>query len=54
MTTTNKEICDVFDHDWEETYYGYKCKKCDLFIAFGCEPWIDPEDVEEIEEAIYG
>jgi hypothetical protein len=28
------------DHDLEEQYYGYRCKKCDLFIPYGSEPWI--------------
>lgn len=26
-------------HQWEETYYGWKCA-CGDFVAFGCEPWM--------------
>jgi hypothetical protein len=26
-------------HQWSEEYYGTRCKKCDTFFAFGCEPW---------------
>ena len=36
------------DHDLEEQYYGYRCKKCDLFIPYGSEPWI-----VEAEEEVY-
>lgn len=33
------DYCDAFDHDWGDHYYGYQCKKCGMFVAFGCEPW---------------
>lgn len=26
-------------HQWEEEYYGHRCKKCDLFYAHGQAPW---------------
>ena len=29
------------DHDLKEEYYGYRCSKCDLFVPYGSEPWID-------------
>jgi hypothetical protein len=34
---------DWDDHEFTEIYYGYKCKKCGLFYAFGCAPWEDNE-----------
>jgi hypothetical protein len=37
---------DPFKHDWKEVYYGYECRKCSLFVPFGCEPWAPDEDVE--------
>jgi hypothetical protein len=33
--------------DYEETYYGWKCKKCGDFIPFGCAPWEDWDEPEE-------
>jgi len=27
------------EHTWIEEYYGYRCSKCDCFVAYGCEPW---------------
>ena len=38
------EYCDPFQHDWSEDYCGYKCVTCNLFIPFGCEPWMPLED----------
>lgn len=35
------------DHHFTEEYYGYKCRHCDLFYAFGCAPWEDGEDALE-------
>jgi hypothetical protein len=35
------------DHDFAKEYYGYRCKKCDLFFAFGCEPWSEMEDEDD-------
>ena len=32
------------DHEWCETYYGYQCVKCPVFIVYGCEPWVDYSD----------
>ena len=26
-------------HDWQKEYYGWRCSKCEVFVAFGCEPW---------------
>lgn len=31
-------------HDWTEAYYGYRCRRCDLFIPYGCEPWMPTEE----------
>ncbi len=39
--------CDPFKHDWKEVYYGYECQRCGQFVAFGCEYWALPEDVED-------
>lgn len=36
--------------EWEEEYYGYRCKICGEFIPYGCEPWM-PTD-EEIHDMI--
>lgn len=33
-------------HEWTENYYGHKCAKCELFFAFGCGPWDEPDDDE--------
>jgi hypothetical protein len=44
MSAEDKQPCPNWDdHDFEEVYYGTKCRKCDLFYAFGCEPWVDDE-----------
>lgn len=32
--------CLSSQHNWKEEYYGYKCESCQLFIPFGCEPWL--------------
>ena len=26
-------------HDWQKEYYGWRFSKCEVFVAFGCEPW---------------
>lgn len=36
-------------HDWDEQYYGYKCRLCQLFIPYGCEPWIDDWNEESAD-----
>lgn len=37
---SEKEDCKEWeDHDWEDDYYGTRCKKCGLFFATGCAPW---------------
>ena len=47
----NTKYCDAFKHDYEEDYYGYKCKKCGQFIPYGCEPWLDfGEEMFPLEE----
>lgn len=38
---TEKCETDPFAHQWSKEYYGYKCKLCGQFIAYGCEPWMD-------------
>lgn len=38
--------CDLSSHQWEETYYGWKCLKCGDFVPFGCEPWSVDDDFE--------
>lgn len=43
------------NHVFKEEYYGYKCKNCDLFFAYGCAPWEDDgeyalEDAGLLEE----
>jgi hypothetical protein len=43
MDVSNKRICKDDNHDFEENYYGYQCKNCDLFYAFGNAPWDDQE-----------
>jgi hypothetical protein len=44
--------CPDWDaHDFAEVYYGYQCKTCGLFFAFGCEPWLDEwEQADAIAE----
>jgi len=29
---SDKPKCDVFSHDWEEEYYGFRCTRCGLFV----------------------
>lgn len=43
-------------HDWIESYYGYDCKICGLFIPYGSEPWMpfDPTDCPESYLYCYG
>jgi len=52
MTPSEAEICD--DHDFtqfEESYYGYHCPKCRMFIPYGYEPWVPESSVDsEIED----
>lgn len=49
----HQEFCDPLSHEWYEGYYGWRCKNCQDFIPYGCEPWaVDdcedgyPEDTE--------
>lgn len=42
----DEPLCLGIDHVWLETYYGYECQECGLFIPFGCEPWL-PLDGDE-------
>ncbi len=44
MSAEDKQPClNWDDHDFEEVYYGHRCRKCDLFYAHGCAPWDMPE-----------
>lgn len=36
---------NLFKCDWQEEYYGWRCKNCDDFIPFGCEPWTPIDDL---------
>lgn len=40
---------EPYDHEceYDEVYYGYQCRECPNFFAFGCAPW------EEDEEEFY-
>ncbi len=40
-------LCPNGMHDFEEVYYGTRCKKCGLFFPDGCAPW----DISEEEAA---
>lgn len=44
-----QEICNLTHHEWEKTYYGYKCLNCGEFIPYGCEPWIPFNDTGDDE-----
>lgn len=35
------------EHKWVESYYGWECVECQLFIPFGCEPWMPIDDYED-------
>lgn len=35
-------------HEYEEHYYGWKCRHCGHFVADGQEPWA-PDDLAEEE-----
>jgi hypothetical protein len=45
-----REICAMMDHDWVQEYYGYRCAVCGDFIPYGCEPWIDVDLDDLLEE----
>ncbi len=32
------------NHDWQESYYGTHCTKCDEFHPTGCAPWDEEQD----------
>lgn len=49
-----EEFCAMSHHSWNETYYGYECQNCGMFIPFGCEPWADYSDESDDEEEFYG
>jgi hypothetical protein len=38
--------CDgqVWEHNWQDDYYGTKCLDCGLFFAYGCAPWDESYD----------
>ena len=38
--------CPEEKHDWREVYYGWQCRRCGQFVAFGCEPWALPDEDE--------
>jgi hypothetical protein len=38
------------DHDFKEEYYGYECKRCGLFFAYGCAPWEESRDEIQLDE----
>ena len=38
--------CTVWNHDWQEEYYGVRCKKCGQFHAHGHEPWMPDDDYD--------
>lgn len=40
----SESICSAEKHQWQETYYGYKCTECGTFVPFGSEPWVNIED----------
>jgi hypothetical protein len=45
--------CDrwVWEHRWEDDYYGVKCADCGQFYAYGCEPWApDSDDRCELDD----
>lgn len=51
MTITEAEC----QHDWKEEYYGWECRKCRAFAAYGCEPWTvqTEEDGRQLAEEEY-
>lgn len=32
--------CYPTHHSWKDSYYGYECERCGMFIPYGCEPWL--------------
>ena len=44
MDENGNEPCDPFHHKWVETYYGWECEICGMFVPFGCEPWMPLDD----------
>lgn len=40
-------------HEWEEDYYGVRCKICRAFIPYGCEPWAYTDDSFSEQEELY-
>lgn len=45
-----QELCELTHHDWVEDYYGYRCSQCNMFIPYGCEPWIDFDDEGDADD----
>jgi len=43
-------VYDICKHEWKEEYYGTRCRKCDAFYPFGCEPWAPIEEDEDDED----
>jgi hypothetical protein len=41
-----KDTCGLV-HDFEEDYYGHRCKKCGLFFAHGCAPWDEGQEYND-------
>lgn len=42
-----EELCNLWQHQWKEGYYGYTCENCGMFIPYGCEPWMPLDDYSE-------
>lgn len=37
-------------HDWDDVYYGVRCKKCEMFCPDGQGPWTPVDEDEEDKE----
>lgn len=34
--------------EYDDDHFGYKCRECGNFIAYGCAPWEDDEEEREL------
>lgn len=41
-------VCEESGHEWSEGYYGWECKRCNAFYAFGCAPWDEEDEPQEL------
>jgi hypothetical protein len=41
-----ESVHDCKSTDWKKEYNGYRCKVCDCFVPYGCEPWMPEQELK--------